>query len=264
MARHASRPRQVSRFLYWTPRILSILFICFLVLFSFDVITPETTFWQIVLGMLIHNIPVFILTAILIISWKYEIVGGIAFILAGLVYMGFMVGNAISNPFQWYMLSYNFIVAGPAFLIGILFLIGWHRKGKMRKKVMLEAGASSLIILLLVIILVYRNNMMHGAYIFDEVSATTYPLEMPIDRPTEAVQYAKDLNLFNATLLQSAKSETSSLEGWDVSAERSGMLWTVTVMSVGVVPSYSCNYAFTIDGNPVQDDYVANACGWNK
>ena len=75
-----------------------------------------------------HNIPVFILIIILVISWKYEIVGGIAFILAGLFYIATMLINALKYPFEWYMLSYSFIIAGPAFLIGILFLIGWKKK----------------------------------------------------------------------------------------------------------------------------------------
>jgi len=118
-----------NKFIYWTPRILSILFILFLALFSLDVITPEASFLEIVGGLLIHNIPVFILTAILIISWKYEIVGAIAFILGGLLYLlNVLITIIRTPPFEWFYLSWILFISGPAFLIGILFLIGWLKK----------------------------------------------------------------------------------------------------------------------------------------
>jgi hypothetical protein len=118
-----------NKFIYWTPRILSILFILFLAMFSLDVITPEASFGDIVLGLLIHNIPVFILIIILIIAWKKEIVGAIAFFIAGMVYTAFTIFNLIKD-FHWYYLSWILTIAGPAFLIGILFLISWKRKKK--------------------------------------------------------------------------------------------------------------------------------------
>jgi len=118
-----------NKFIYWIPRILSILFILFLAMFSLDVITPEASFLEIVGGLLIHNIPVFILTAILIISWKYEIVGAIAFILAGSLYLlNVLITIIRTPPFEWFYLSWILFISGPAFLIGILFLIGWLKK----------------------------------------------------------------------------------------------------------------------------------------
>ncbi|HOW29667.1 MAG TPA: hypothetical protein PK685_03290 [archaeon] len=118
-----------NKFIYWIPRILSILFILFLAMFSLDVITPEASFLEIVGGLLIHNIPVFILTAILIISWKYEIVGAIAFILGGLLYLlNVLITIIRTPPFEWFYLSWILFISGPAFLIGILFLIGWLKK----------------------------------------------------------------------------------------------------------------------------------------
>lgn len=116
-----------NKFIYWTPRILSIIFILFLAMSSLDVITPEASFGDIVLGLLMHNIPVFILTIILIIARKKEIVGAIAFILAGAAYLGFTIFNLITN-FQWYYLAWSIQIAGPVILVGILFLIGWKRK----------------------------------------------------------------------------------------------------------------------------------------
>lgn len=111
-------------FLFWTPRILAIIFILFLAMFSLDIFDMNLDFWGTVVGLFMHNIPSLVLLIVLIISWKYEIVGGIAFILAGLLY----IGRLLMNPFEWYMLSWSMTIAGPAFLVGILFIIGWRKK----------------------------------------------------------------------------------------------------------------------------------------
>ena len=120
--------KNTDKFIYWTPRILSIMFILFLALFSLDVISSKLTFWQILKGMLMHNIPVFILSILLWISWKREIVGGFTFILAGIFYIIQMLMNALTYNFEWYMISYSIIIAGPAFFIGALLLIGWEKR----------------------------------------------------------------------------------------------------------------------------------------
>jgi|SRR3989344_9382015 len=115
----------IMKYLYWTPRILAILFILFLAMFSLDIFEGNYGFWGTILGLIMHNIPVFILIIVLIISWKHEIVGGIIFILAGLFY----IITLLMNPqLEWYMLSWSLLIAGPAFLIGILFLLNWKFK----------------------------------------------------------------------------------------------------------------------------------------
>jgi hypothetical protein len=97
-------------------------------LFSLDVFDTNLGFWGTILGLLIHNIPAIILLIILIISWKREIVGGVAFILAGILYIGMNVYDMITTRVQFYNISYSFIIAGPSLFIGIFFLIGWKRR----------------------------------------------------------------------------------------------------------------------------------------
>lgn len=121
---------KINKFVYWIPRILSVLFLLFLTVFSLDVFRPGLSAGQIALGLFMHNIPVFILLAVLIISWKREIVGGIVFILAGLLYCGLCI---VRYQTEWYMLSWSLTIAGPAFLIGILFLVGWRQKRKLKQ-----------------------------------------------------------------------------------------------------------------------------------
>lgn len=121
------RNAKAGKILYWAPRILSIMFLLFLAIFSLDVFEPGLSAWQIILGLFMHNIPVFILLAVLIISWKHEIVGGIAFTLAGLAYIILTLNAEI----PWYIaISWSLTIAGPAFLVGILFFINWRKKQK--------------------------------------------------------------------------------------------------------------------------------------
>lgn len=124
--------KMMDKFIFWTPRVLSILLIVFLAVLSLDVFDNDYGFWGTVLGLLIHNIPSFILLGILIISWKYEMVGGVAFILAGISYLVFTIVRESVEP--WYMLlALSLILVVPAFLIGILFLVGWSKKKKITR-----------------------------------------------------------------------------------------------------------------------------------
>lgn len=82
-----------SKILYWTPRVLSILFICFLTMFSFDVFESGRSAGEIALAFLMHNIPSIILIILLVIAWKKEIVGAVAYLGAGLLYVGLVIYN---------------------------------------------------------------------------------------------------------------------------------------------------------------------------
>ena len=116
--------KKISKFVYWTPRILSTIFILFLAMFSLDIFEGNYGFWGTVLGLFMHNIPPLILLVVLLISWKHEIVGGIVFILAGLFYI-----IMVRTTQDWQIaLSWILTIAAPSFLIGVLFLINWYKK----------------------------------------------------------------------------------------------------------------------------------------
>jgi hypothetical protein len=123
-----------NKFIFWAPRIISILLILFLTMFSLDVFEGNYGFWGTIFALIMHNIPVFILVILLIISWKHELVGAIAFVLAGLFYIWFLLTDASMNAkFEWYMLSWSMIIAGPAFVAGYLFYLNWKRKKRKKK-----------------------------------------------------------------------------------------------------------------------------------
>ena len=122
--------KRVGKFIYWAPRILSIIFILFLALFSLDVFEGNYGFWETIAGLFMHNIPAMILLIVLIISWKREIVGGIGFVLAGILYIAMILMNIITTGFEWYYLLSAVQISGIAFFIGIMFLVGWFKKKK--------------------------------------------------------------------------------------------------------------------------------------
>lgn len=120
--------KKVGRFLYWTPRILSIIFIVFLALISLDVFEGDYGFWNTILALLIHNIPAFILSIFLVITWRREWVGAIVFVFGGLLYAGLVLANIIKTGFEWYYLAWVAQISGVAIFTGIMFFIGWRKK----------------------------------------------------------------------------------------------------------------------------------------
>ena len=120
--------KKINKFIYWTPRILAIIFVLFLMMFSLDVFDTNLGFWETVLGLFMHNIPALILLAVVIISWKKEIVGAYGFTIAGLLYVLLLTVNALRGQFEWYMISWSLTIAGPAFVIAYLFYLNWKKK----------------------------------------------------------------------------------------------------------------------------------------
>lgn len=116
--------RPVNRLLYWTPRVLCILFAAFISIFAADVFSEARGFWQTALALLMHLIPTLLIIAVLVVSWRREWIGGVLFIALGVLYIVW----AWNRPFaKWYVFL---LIAGPPILAGVLFLLNWrHRVG---------------------------------------------------------------------------------------------------------------------------------------
>ena len=120
-----------KRALFWTPRVLSISFIAFLSLFALDVFDGHLGFWRTVLALTMHLIPVFVLTAALILAWRWEWIGAALYAAAGLLYVTWVV--SMSRPVPPAMrLIWILSIAGPAFVIAGLFLANWLKHGELR------------------------------------------------------------------------------------------------------------------------------------
>ncbi len=118
-----------NRILYWAPRLICILNIVFISLFALDAFDPDLTIWQQIGGFLIHMIPSFILLAALLIAWKWEKVGGIIFIIIGLILSSFLfVHNFKMNESLWLTLGIVLLMGFPFVLAGILFVLSNSKK----------------------------------------------------------------------------------------------------------------------------------------
>jgi hypothetical protein len=107
-----------EKMLYWVPRVLTILAISFMMLFSFDVFGGGDPLLRQLLGFLMHNIPAFILIGILLVAWKWEMAGGVLFKIATLACS--VLFRAFSgNPGA-------LIVLFPFLIVGILFILHHH------------------------------------------------------------------------------------------------------------------------------------------
>ena len=111
--------------LFWTPRVLGILIAGLLTLLSMDVFAEGYPFWQSILGFLIHMLPAFAIILVLALAWRWEWVGALGFIAFGVWY----VAITWSNDMHW---SAYVILSGVPGLIGILFLVGWVKRGNVR------------------------------------------------------------------------------------------------------------------------------------
>ena len=110
--------------LYWTPRILCLLFAGFLSIFALDVFSEDHGFWQTVAALLMHLIPSAIVVVLLAIAWRWELVGAYVFAALGVLYLLMAWGR--------FPLSVYFTISGPLFLIAGLFLANWLLRAELR------------------------------------------------------------------------------------------------------------------------------------
>jgi len=119
---------------FWAPRILGILAILFISMFALDAFQSDMTIWEQLRDFLMHLIPSFILLAILLIAWKWQLIGGIIFVAIGLVLTPIIyIHNYNMNGSVWMSLWIILIITFPFILIGILFIVG-HKINKNQAK----------------------------------------------------------------------------------------------------------------------------------
>ena len=112
--------KQRKGWLFWTPRVLALLFIAFFIVMSFDAFDGVSAWYLQLAGFIIHLIPAFVLIAIYFVARKKPWIGGWIFIGLGVVFTLF---------FKTYKDFIVFlIVSFPALVVGVLFLLSAKRK----------------------------------------------------------------------------------------------------------------------------------------
>jgi hypothetical protein len=107
----------------WVARILCILFALFLSIFALDVFGEGYSPWQTLVALTMHLIPAALILIALGVAWRWEWAGGILFVALGVLYLAMAWGR-----FHW---TAYLVIAGPLFLIGALFVIGWFWRERL-------------------------------------------------------------------------------------------------------------------------------------
>ena len=118
---------RVKRFLFWSPRILCLLFAAFISIFALDVFDSHHGFWQTALALGMHLIPTFVLLAALALCWRWEWIGAILFPALGVLHLVVMWGR-----FPWFTYA---MIDGPLLLLGVLFLLNWRERKALQEGV---------------------------------------------------------------------------------------------------------------------------------
>ncbi len=115
----------------WTPRILCILAILFISMFALDAFDSRYTLMQQLTAFAIHLVPSYFLIIFLVVSWRWELAGGIAFLVIGLGFTPFIWRhNFDMNHSFWITLSIVLMINLPFILTGGLFILSHflHKK----------------------------------------------------------------------------------------------------------------------------------------
>ena len=120
-----------KRALFWTPRVLSIAFIAFLSIFALDVFGEHLGFWQTVLAFVMHQIPVFVLIAALILAWRWEWTGAALFSAAGVLHAILMWQRPHPPAMK---LAQILPMETIVFVLAALWLANWIKRGELRAR----------------------------------------------------------------------------------------------------------------------------------
>jgi hypothetical protein len=109
---------RLAKVIHWAPRIAAILIIFFVSLFSFDVFEMEASPLELLGAFVMHSLPSIFMLVVLFFAWRRPLVGVIAFLLAGLFFMRFVIFGGDLGHFL--------LFSGPLLLISALFYADWR------------------------------------------------------------------------------------------------------------------------------------------
>ena len=110
-----------ERLLLWIPRVLGILVCLFLSLFALDAFSDARPLGQALPDFVIHLAPAMVLLAVVAASWRWEWVGGIAFLGLGVAY-----ATVVTSRLDWIL-----VISGPLLIVGALFLWSWRHHAQL-------------------------------------------------------------------------------------------------------------------------------------
>lgn len=123
----------IVKIFHWTPRVLCILAISFISIFALDAFGHGNPILYQIRDFLMHLIPSFVLLLLLWLAWKKELIGGIIFLLIGLIFSPIIYNHnyAMNNSVSM-SLGIIAIITFPFILVGILFIVSYFLKKKQK------------------------------------------------------------------------------------------------------------------------------------
>jgi hypothetical protein len=118
--------RGLARFIYITPRLAGILIILFTAMFALDMFGTGEPWYMQLLGFIIHAAPAILLAITLALAWRWEWVGGAAFMVCGVVFLRFVFGGGM------FAFGNLLLFVLPMLAVGGLFLAGWFWRPEIR------------------------------------------------------------------------------------------------------------------------------------
>ncbi len=100
-------------------RVFGLAAALFIGVFALDAFSDDASFWQNLVGFLIHLVPTYVLLGILAVSWRWPLAGGVIYLLIALAPLLFL-SNAL-----WV----NALLAAPPALAGALLVAGALMRG---------------------------------------------------------------------------------------------------------------------------------------
>ena len=119
------------KIVHWLPRIFCILAILLVSMFALDSFTSNFSVWQQIKEFLVHLIPTYVLIFFLIIAWKWELVGGMLFLVFAIGLIPFIYAhNYAMNHSALMSLSIILLINFPFIITGVLFVFSYFLKRK--------------------------------------------------------------------------------------------------------------------------------------
>lgn len=112
----------IEQFLFWSPRVLGILFALFLSIFAFDVFSEDYSAAEVILAFLIHLIPTYVVLIIVYVAWYREDIGAAMFFVLSVFYL------VSGGDEKW-------VVLIPLIVITLLFLIAFLAQRERPNKI---------------------------------------------------------------------------------------------------------------------------------
>ena len=109
--------------LFWAPRILTILFALFLSVFALDVFGETKGFLATLTALALHLMPAFLVVVLLVLAWRWELIGAMAF-------AGLAITYVVLNWGRFPLVTYA-TISGPLLLMSVLFLLSWRQRDRV-------------------------------------------------------------------------------------------------------------------------------------